>query len=127
MLVSLKWLSDYVPLTLPVKELAEKLTICGVKVDRIITQGDEWDGVVVAHVLSVEPHPNADRLRLVTVDIGAEATRVSSAARPTSPRARTSPTQRSAPACATATAQGRMDHAQGRQDPRRRVHRHGLL
>ena len=73
MLISLKWLSEYVPLTLPFRALAEKLTICGVKVERIISQGDEWDGVAVAHVLSVEPHPNADRLRLVTVDIGAEA------------------------------------------------------
>ena len=60
MLVSLKWLSEYVPLTPPVRELAEKLTICGVKVERIISQGDEWDGVTVAHVLKVEPHPNAD-------------------------------------------------------------------
>jgi phenylalanyl-tRNA synthetase beta chain len=69
MLVSLKWLADYVPLTLPVKELAERLSICGVKVERIVSRGDEWDGVRVAEVLAVNPHPNADRLRLVTVDV----------------------------------------------------------
>jgi phenylalanyl-tRNA synthetase beta chain len=69
MLVSLKWLSEYVPLTLPVKELAERLSICGVKVERIIARGDEWEGVRVAQVLEVNPHPNADRLRLVTVDV----------------------------------------------------------
>ncbi len=72
MLVSLKWLADYVPLTLPPKELAERLSICGVKVERIIARGDEWEGVRVAHVLEVNPHPNADRLRLVTVDVAGE-------------------------------------------------------
>jgi phenylalanyl-tRNA synthetase beta chain len=70
MLVSLKWLSEYVRLTLPPRELAEKLSICGVKVERVISRGDEWDGVRVARVLDVNPHPNADRLRLVTVDAG---------------------------------------------------------
>jgi phenylalanyl-tRNA synthetase beta chain len=69
MLVSLKWLSEYVPLTLPAKDLAERLSICGVKVERIIARGDEWEGVRVAQVLDVNPHPNADRLRLVTVDV----------------------------------------------------------
>jgi phenylalanyl-tRNA synthetase beta chain len=72
MLVSLKWLSEYVPLTLPAKELAERLSICGVKVERIVSRGDDWEGVRVARVLEVAQHPNADRLRLVTVDIGAE-------------------------------------------------------
>jgi len=72
MLVSLKWLSEYVPLTLPAKELAERLSICGVKVERIIARGDEWEGVRVAQVLDVNPHPNADRLRLVTVDVAAD-------------------------------------------------------
>jgi phenylalanyl-tRNA synthetase beta chain len=72
MLVSLKWLSEYVPLTLPARELAERLSICGVKVERIIARGDEWDGVRVAQVLDVNPHPNADRLRLVTVDVSAD-------------------------------------------------------
>jgi len=71
MLVSLKWLADYVPLTLPPRDLAERLSICGVKVERMISRGDEWDGVQVAQVLAVEPHPNADRLRLVTVDLAA--------------------------------------------------------
>lgn len=72
MLVSLKWLSEYVPLTLPTRELAERLSICGVKVERIISRGDEWEGVQVGQVLEVNPHPNADRLRLVTVDLASD-------------------------------------------------------
>ena len=70
MLISLKWLSEYVPLSLPPKELAERLSIAGAKVERILSHGDEWDGVRVAEVLEVNPHPNADRLRLVTVNVG---------------------------------------------------------
>src|SRR3989304_5487761 len=73
MLVSLKWLSEYVPLTLPPRELAERLTLAGVKGERIISRGDEWEGISVARVLQVAPHPNADRLRLVTVDLAGPA------------------------------------------------------
>ena len=51
MLVSLKWLSEYVPLSLPPKELAERLSIAGANVERIITQCDDWDGVRVAEVI----------------------------------------------------------------------------
>ena len=71
MLVSLKWLSEYVPLALPAKELADRLTVAGLKVERIVSRGEEWEGVGVARVLAVRPHPNADRLRLVTVDLAA--------------------------------------------------------
>jgi phenylalanyl-tRNA synthetase beta chain len=69
MRVPLSWLADYVDLTLDTKEVARRLTIAGIEVDDIITPG-EWDGIVVALAEAVEPHPNADRLRLVTVDIG---------------------------------------------------------
>jgi phenylalanyl-tRNA synthetase beta chain len=72
MLVSLKWLSDYVPITMAPKDLAERLSIAGAKVERIISRGDTWEGIRVAEVLAVNPHPNADRLRLVTINAGAD-------------------------------------------------------
>src|SRR4051812_17322142 len=72
MLVSLKWLSDYVPLSLPPRPLADRLTLAGAKVERMITVGDAWEGVTVGEVLEVKPHPNADRLRLVTVAVSAD-------------------------------------------------------
>jgi phenylalanyl-tRNA synthetase beta chain len=75
MLVSLRWLSDYVPLVLPPKALAERLTLAGVKVERIISQGEAWQGIRVATVEEVEPHPNADRLRLVTVSLDGDESR----------------------------------------------------
>jgi phenylalanyl-tRNA synthetase beta chain len=71
--VSLNWLADYVDVTLPPKELAHKLTMAGLEVENIERVGGEWDErlITVGRVISVEPHPNADRLRLATVDYGA--------------------------------------------------------
>jgi phenylalanyl-tRNA synthetase beta chain len=70
MKVPLNWLKDYVDVTLPAGELAEKLTMAGLEVAEIITTGGSWDNVVVGRITAVEPHPNADRLRLATVDLG---------------------------------------------------------
>ena len=70
MRVPLKWLSEYVDLTLSPQELAARLTTAGAEVGEIITSGGDWDGVRVALVVRVDPHPNADRLCLATVDLG---------------------------------------------------------
>ncbi|GIW08939.1 MAG: phenylalanine--tRNA ligase beta subunit [Dehalococcoidia bacterium] len=70
MKVSLNWLREYVRLTLPAEELAHKLTMAGDEVESIQRIGSDWDGVVVAEVVRIDPHPNADRLVLVTVDLG---------------------------------------------------------
>ncbi|MFQ5472795.1 MAG: hypothetical protein ACE5FA_07925, partial [Dehalococcoidia bacterium] len=60
MLVPLRWLSEYVDIDIDVDDLANRLTIAGVEVGEIIRTGGEWDGIVVAEVLEVNPHPNAD-------------------------------------------------------------------
>ncbi|MFA7249773.1 MAG: phenylalanine--tRNA ligase subunit beta [Dehalococcoidia bacterium] len=76
MLVSLKWLRDYVdlPADVDVNDLAHRLTMASAEVDGIHRVG-AWDRdlVRVGHVQKVEPHPDADRLRLVTVDFGGDA------------------------------------------------------
>jgi phenylalanyl-tRNA synthetase beta chain len=73
MKVPLNWLKDYVGVTLPAGELAQKLTMAGFEVAEIITTGGSWDNVVVGQITAVETHPNADRLRLATVDLGKES------------------------------------------------------
>ena len=75
MRVSLKWLADYVDVTLPPKEIAHRLTMAGLEVETIEYVGGDWDPelITVGRVLAVEPHPNADRLRLATVDYGGDA------------------------------------------------------
>jgi phenylalanyl-tRNA synthetase beta chain len=70
MRVSLRWLADYVDIDLPPKELAHRLTMAGTAVDSIERVGGDWEGISVGLVTKVEPHPNADRLRLTTVDLG---------------------------------------------------------
>ncbi len=70
MKVSLKWLRDYVDITINVEELAAKLTAAGTEVAAIQRTGGRWEQVQVGLVTKVEPHPNADRLRLATVDVG---------------------------------------------------------
>ncbi len=72
MLVSLNWLKDFVdiPKAFSPEELTEKLTISTVEVEGFIQQAKLLDKVVVAKILDVKPHPDADRLRLVTVSDG---------------------------------------------------------
>lgn len=71
MLVPLKWLAEFVDHGLSTAELAEALTMAGLEVDAVIERHAGLNQVKVARVLKVEPHPNADRLRLATVDYGA--------------------------------------------------------
>jgi phenylalanyl-tRNA synthetase beta chain len=66
MKVPISWLSDYVDITLSPEDLAHRLTMAGTEVEKI-DRTASWDNVVVGHVRAVRPHPDADRLRLVTV------------------------------------------------------------
>ena len=79
MLVSLKWLRDYVDLPddLDAGELAHRLTTASAEVEGIHRVGAAWDRefVTVGAVVAVDPHPNADRLHLATVDYGGEEPR----------------------------------------------------
>ncbi|MDE3262690.1 MAG: phenylalanine--tRNA ligase subunit beta [Acidobacteriota bacterium] len=72
MRVPLRWLEAMVPLPEDVEALAHRLTLAGLEVTDIERTGGDWDRVVVGRVLEVRPHPDADRLRLVTVDKGGE-------------------------------------------------------
>ncbi len=71
MKISLKWLGDYVDLKLAPKELAERLTMAGIEVKAVNTMGG-WGNMVVGEVLAVNPHPNADRLKLATVSLSGQ-------------------------------------------------------
>jgi phenylalanyl-tRNA synthetase beta chain len=66
MKVSTKWLNDYITLKQSPDEMAELLTNSGNEVAKVITTGG-WDNVVIGELRGVDPHPNADRIRLATV------------------------------------------------------------
>ncbi|MBL8251239.1 MAG: phenylalanine--tRNA ligase subunit beta, partial [Candidatus Competibacter sp.] len=70
MKVSERWLRDWVELGLSSAELAARLTMAGLEVDRIETAAPAFSKVVVGRVTGLIPHPDADRLRVATVDVG---------------------------------------------------------
>ena len=71
MRVSLQWLRELVACALPVEELAERLSVAGFEVEEIENLEARAAGVVVGFVESREPHPNADKLSVCRVAIGA--------------------------------------------------------
>ncbi|HID61490.1 MAG TPA: phenylalanine--tRNA ligase subunit beta [Anaerolineae bacterium] len=79
MRVPLSWLKEYVDITLPVEELAERMTLAGLEVaaiEHVQVPEDRpaWDPekIVVGEIVEVRPHPNADRLTLAVVDYGGD-------------------------------------------------------
>jgi phenylalanyl-tRNA synthetase beta chain len=70
MRVPLRWLREYVDIQQTPEQLAERLTLLGMEVKGIDQWGADWRSVVVGELLTVEKHPNADRLHLTTVNIG---------------------------------------------------------
>lgn len=71
MRASLRWLREFVDLPDDPREVADALDLLGIEVESIEEAPVPFSGVVVAGVLAIEPHPAADRLRLVAVDHGA--------------------------------------------------------
>src|SRR4051794_2799599 len=70
MKVTLNWLKQYVDFGWSPAELAERLTMLGVEVEKVQTVAGEFEGVVVGQVLSSEKHPNADKLSVCRVADG---------------------------------------------------------
>lgn len=73
--ISYNWLKQFLKVDWEAKKTAELLTDLGLEVEgisRYETVKGGLKGVVVGHVITCEQHPNADRLKLTTVDIGQE-------------------------------------------------------
>src|SRR5690554_6821409 len=75
MKISYNWLGQFIKLTENAEKTGELLTDLGLEVEGITRYESikgGLKGVVVGHVLSCDPHPNADRLKVTTVDLGGE-------------------------------------------------------
>lgn len=70
MLVSVKWLRDYVDIDMDVKEFADMMTMTGTKMETVEYFGEDIENVVVGKILEINPHPNADKLIVTKVDAG---------------------------------------------------------
>ncbi len=74
MQLPLSWLHDFIAPDLDVRDLATRLAMTGTEVDRVATHGvaGGLEHFVVGKVLTCEQHPDADRLRVCSVDVGAD-------------------------------------------------------
>lgn len=72
MKVPVKWLKDYVNIDIAPKELGDKLTLSGSKVEEVITSGDEIQNVVTGKLMKIEPHPDAEKLVICQLNVGSE-------------------------------------------------------
>lgn len=70
MKVDIEWLRDYSEIDVSSKELADKLTMTGSKVEGVETKGNDIKNVVVGKILDIKKHPDADKLIVTQVDIG---------------------------------------------------------
>ena len=68
--LSMKWLSDFVKLKVEPREFSERMSLSGSKVEGWEIEGEQIKNVVVGKILSVDPHPDADKLVICQVDVG---------------------------------------------------------
>ncbi|OZB35177.1 MAG: hypothetical protein B7X44_10685, partial [Halothiobacillus sp. 15-55-196] len=64
------WLREWINPPVDTTTLAHRLTMAGLEVDAIEPAAESFNGVVVAEVRSVEPHPDADKLKITRVTDG---------------------------------------------------------
>ncbi len=67
---TLSWLKDHFDTVATLDEIVEKLTMIGLEVERVEDKAKEFEAFKVAQIITAEQHPNADRLRVCTVDNG---------------------------------------------------------
>ena len=64
------WLKEHLETDRPLGDIADKLTMIGLEVERIDDKGKELAPFLIARVVEAKQHPNADRLRVCMVDTG---------------------------------------------------------
>lgn len=70
MRISEQWLREWASVAVDTDEIAERLTMAGLEIDEIEPAAPDLTGVVIGKVLSCEPHPDADKLKVCSVDTG---------------------------------------------------------
>ena len=62
------WLREWVAPALSTEQLVEQLTMAGLEVDAVAQVAASFTGVVIAEIVSTEPHPDADKLQICQVN-----------------------------------------------------------
>ena len=73
MLLSRKWLNEFVPVDVDDRTFAEDMTLSGSKVEITEIEGEEISNVVVGRVVEIKRHENSDHMWICRVDVGEEA------------------------------------------------------
>ena len=73
MLLSRKWLNEFVPVDVDDRTFAEDMTLSGSKVESTEIEGEEISNVVVGRVVEIKRHENSDHMWICQVDVGEEA------------------------------------------------------
>ena len=72
MKITTNWLKEHLDTKLNENQIIDKLTDVGLEVEGVVSQSAGLDEFVIAKILKVEKHPDADRLRVCDVDIGSD-------------------------------------------------------
>jgi len=74
MKITTNWLKDHLDTKLNESEIIEKLTGIGLEVESVDSQSSDLDSFIIAKILKIEKHPNADKLKVCDVNIGTKDT-----------------------------------------------------
>jgi len=70
MILSLEWLREFIEPGVSVKEYCDRMTATGSKVEGWEELGEDIQNVLCGRILTIEKHPDADKLLVTTVDVG---------------------------------------------------------
>jgi phenylalanyl-tRNA synthetase beta chain len=76
MILSESWLREWVNPDLDTHELAHRLTMAGLEVDAVTPLAEGLSGVVVAEIVAAQQHPDADKLRVCSVNTGSDTVQI---------------------------------------------------
>ena len=73
MIVSLEWLKDYTEVNVSPEEFCERMIMSGYNLETMEKVGEDMVKVVVGKIVKIDKHPDADKLVVCQLDVGAEA------------------------------------------------------
>lgn len=73
MKISEKWLREWVNPDVSTEDLADQLTMLGLEIDEVLPAAGDFTEVIVAEIIALEKHPNADKLNVCTVNTGTDS------------------------------------------------------
>lgn len=76
MKASVEWLKEYSDINVSAKELGDRLTMTGTKLETVESRGNDIKNVVIGKVMKMEKHPDSDHLVICQVDLGTEQVQI---------------------------------------------------